>query len=97
MTPQQVIVASTPTAAEFLRSKDHGTVATGKVADFLVLDANPLDDIYVFSLSFSFVFSLYLLHHPNSLSSPDEAACGAARGAACRSRGCDSRSRARRG
>jgi imidazolonepropionase-like amidohydrolase len=45
MTPQQVIVASTRNAAEFLRLKDHGTVATGKVADFLVLDANPLDDI----------------------------------------------------
>ena len=45
MTPQQVIVAATGDAAEFLRLKEHGTMATGKSADFLVLDANPLDDI----------------------------------------------------
>jgi imidazolonepropionase-like amidohydrolase len=45
MTPQQVIVAATGNAAEFLRLKDHGLIATGKSADFLVLDANPLDDI----------------------------------------------------
>ena len=45
MTPAQVIVASTRTAAEILRLTDHGTIATGKSADFIVLDANPLDDI----------------------------------------------------
>jgi imidazolonepropionase-like amidohydrolase len=45
MTPHQVIVAATGNAAEFLRLKDHGTIASGKSADFLVLDANPLDDI----------------------------------------------------
>jgi len=45
MTPHQVIVAATGNAAEFLRLKDHGTIAAGKSADFLVLDANPLDDI----------------------------------------------------
>ena len=45
MTPHQVIVASTRNAAEFLRLKDRGTVKAGNVADFLVLDANPLDDI----------------------------------------------------
>jgi imidazolonepropionase-like amidohydrolase len=45
MTPQQVIVAATSNAAEFLRLKDHGTIAAGKSADFLVLDANPLDNI----------------------------------------------------
>lgn len=45
MTPHQVIVAATGNAAEFLRLKDHGTIAPGKSADFLVLDANPLDDI----------------------------------------------------
>jgi imidazolonepropionase-like amidohydrolase len=45
MTPSQVIVASTRNAAEFLKMTDAGTVATGKSADFIVLDANPLDDI----------------------------------------------------
>ena len=45
MTPAQVITASTRNAAEFMRLPDMGTVAAGKSADFLVLDANPLDDI----------------------------------------------------
>ena len=45
MTPAQVIVAATKTAAEVLKLSDVGTVASGKSADFLVLDANPLDNI----------------------------------------------------
>ncbi|MBI4520874.1 MAG: amidohydrolase family protein [Gemmatimonadetes bacterium] len=45
MTPAQVITAATSTSAEWLQLPDVGTVATGKIADFLVLDANPLDDI----------------------------------------------------
>jgi imidazolonepropionase-like amidohydrolase len=45
MTPAQVIVASTRNSAEFLRMNDSGTLATNKSADFVVLDANPLDDI----------------------------------------------------
>ena len=45
MTPAQVIVAATSRAAEFLALPDRGTVAPGKRADLLVLDANPLDDI----------------------------------------------------
>jgi imidazolonepropionase-like amidohydrolase len=45
MTPAQVIVASTSVAAEFLRLADTGTVAPGKIASFLVLEADPLDDI----------------------------------------------------
>jgi imidazolonepropionase-like amidohydrolase len=40
-----VIVASTKTAADVLKLSDVGTVAAGKSADFLVLDANPLDNI----------------------------------------------------
>jgi imidazolonepropionase-like amidohydrolase len=45
MTPMQVIVAATRNGAEFLRLKDQGTLQAGKSADFIVLDANPLDDI----------------------------------------------------
>jgi imidazolonepropionase-like amidohydrolase len=45
MTPMQVIVAATRNSAEFLRIADTGTLQPGKSADFIVLDANPLDDI----------------------------------------------------
>jgi imidazolonepropionase-like amidohydrolase len=45
MTPAQVLVAATRTSAEILGLSDLGTVAAGKSADFVVLDANPLDDI----------------------------------------------------
>jgi len=45
MTPMQVIIAATKNAAEFLKMTDTGTLETGKNADILVLDANPLDDI----------------------------------------------------
>ena len=38
------IASSFRIAAEFLKM-DAGTVASGKSADFIVLDANPLDDI----------------------------------------------------
>jgi imidazolonepropionase-like amidohydrolase len=45
MTPAQVIVAATKTAAEVLKLNQLGTIAAGKSADFIVLDANPLDNI----------------------------------------------------
>jgi imidazolonepropionase-like amidohydrolase len=45
MTPSEVVVASTRLAAETLRLDHLGMVAPGKSADFLVLNANPLDDI----------------------------------------------------
>jgi imidazolonepropionase-like amidohydrolase len=45
MTPAQVIVASTRNSAELLRLADMGTVEVGKSADFIVLDANPVEDI----------------------------------------------------
>jgi imidazolonepropionase-like amidohydrolase len=45
MTPMQVIVAATRNSAEFMRLTDAGTLQAGKSADFIVLDANPLDDI----------------------------------------------------
>jgi imidazolonepropionase-like amidohydrolase len=45
MTPAQVIVAATKTAADIVKLDQLGTVAAGKSADFLVLDGNPLDNI----------------------------------------------------
>ena len=45
MTPMQVIVASTSRAAEFMRLTNQGALQAGKNADFIVLDANPLDNI----------------------------------------------------
>jgi imidazolonepropionase-like amidohydrolase len=43
--PAKVLVAATKTSAAILGLDDLGTVAPGKSADFVVLDANPLDDI----------------------------------------------------
>jgi imidazolonepropionase-like amidohydrolase len=45
MTPMQVVVAATRNGAQFLRLTDVGTIEPNKSADFLVLDANPLDNI----------------------------------------------------
>ena len=45
MTPAEAIAAATGTSAELLQLTGVGTVAVGKSADFVVLDANPLDDI----------------------------------------------------
>ena len=45
MTPTDVLVAATRTSAEIMRLDQLGTIASGKSADFIVLDANPLDDI----------------------------------------------------
>jgi len=45
LTPSQAIVAATRNAAEILGLDQLGTVAAGKSADFIVLDANPLDRI----------------------------------------------------
>lgn len=45
MTPMQVLVAATRTSAGILGLDELGMVAQGKSADFVVLDANPLDDI----------------------------------------------------
>jgi imidazolonepropionase-like amidohydrolase len=45
LTPSEVITAATRNSARFLGLDQLGTVASGKNADFLVLDANPLDNI----------------------------------------------------
>jgi imidazolonepropionase-like amidohydrolase len=47
LTPMQAIVAATGTNAEILGgAKTFGTLQAGRRADFLVLDANPLEDIH---------------------------------------------------
>lgn len=45
LTPMQTIVAATGDAAKFLRVTDEGKLAKGMRANFIVLDANPLDKI----------------------------------------------------
>jgi imidazolonepropionase-like amidohydrolase len=45
LTPAQAIVAATSTTASILGLDRLGTLAPGKQADFIVLDANPLEDV----------------------------------------------------
>jgi hypothetical protein len=46
LTPLEALQATTRNPAEFLgATKDSGTIATGKFADLVLLDANPLEDI----------------------------------------------------
>ena len=47
MTPMEVIVASTSKAAECIERPELGALAAGKIADILVVDGDPLDDIGV--------------------------------------------------
>jgi imidazolonepropionase-like amidohydrolase len=45
LTPAQVLTAATRTSADILGLDRLGTLAAGRSADFVVLDASPLDDI----------------------------------------------------
>jgi imidazolonepropionase-like amidohydrolase len=45
MSPADVIISATANSATLLEMEDIGTVDVGKKANFIVLDANPLDDI----------------------------------------------------
>jgi imidazolonepropionase-like amidohydrolase len=45
MTPMQALIAATKTPAALLKLDRLGTIAAGRSADFIVLDANPLDNI----------------------------------------------------
>lgn len=45
LSPMQIIVSASKDAAECLQLKEVGTLTTGNWADFIVLDANPLEDI----------------------------------------------------
>lgn len=45
LSPMDAIVCATKNSAEVIGASDRGTLETGKRADFLILDGNPLDDI----------------------------------------------------
>lgn len=45
LTPADVLRAATSTSAAIMRLDELGTIADGKSADFIVLDADPLEDI----------------------------------------------------
>ncbi len=45
MSPMQAIVSATKTAAECIERPELGTLEPGQVADVLIVDGNPLDDI----------------------------------------------------
>jgi cytosine/adenosine deaminase-related metal-dependent hydrolase len=47
LTPMEALQAATRNPAQFMgREKDLGTIENGKLADVVLLDANPLDDIH---------------------------------------------------
>ncbi len=44
-TPTQALRAATAGPAEFFKTQDWGTIAPGRIADLVLLEANPLEDI----------------------------------------------------
>jgi imidazolonepropionase-like amidohydrolase len=45
LSPEQILRSATSVAADCLSLDDAGTLEEGNRADFLVLEANPLDDL----------------------------------------------------
>lgn len=45
MTPRDALVAATSSAAKLIGEQDRGTIEKGKIADLVLLDANPLENI----------------------------------------------------
>jgi imidazolonepropionase-like amidohydrolase len=45
LSPEQILLSATSVAADCLGFEDVGTLEEGNRADFLVLEANPLDDL----------------------------------------------------
>ena len=45
MTPMQIILAGTRNAAQVCGLSNHGTLEAGKVADVLVVDGDPLNNL----------------------------------------------------
>jgi len=65
LTPMQALQAATKNPAEFLNQLDtHGTIAPGKFADLVLLDANPLTDIHNTQAIRAVVLRGHLLDRP---------------------------------
>jgi imidazolonepropionase-like amidohydrolase len=45
MEPRDALIAATSSAAELLDESERGTIAAGKIADLVLLDTNPLEDV----------------------------------------------------
>ncbi len=45
MQPREALIAATSSAAKLLDESERGTIEVGKIADLVLLDANPLEDV----------------------------------------------------